>query len=330
MLNVKITATATYLPKRVVTSEEVDVRIGEKAGWSEKKSGVRTRHFADHETASEMGALAAIKALKKANLTYEDLDCIVCASGVPQQAIPCTAALVQEQLGKQMSGTPCFDVNATCLSFVTALDMMSYAIEANRYRRICIISSEIASAGLDWENKESAALFGDGAVAVIVERASDEDSSKIIHAKMETYSKGAHFTEIRGGGTMISPRHYDKADEKDFLFDMNGRAIFRLTSTLMTDYLDRLFAPVPYSLDDIELVIPHQASQMAMGIIRKKMGVPEERFMNIISTYGNTIAASIPMALHEAIETERIKRGDRILLLGTSAGLSIGGMILEY
>jgi 3-oxoacyl-[acyl-carrier-protein] synthase-3 len=245
-----------------------------------------------------------------------------------EQAIPCNAALIQEQLGLLHSGIPSFDVNSTCLSFITALDMISYAIDCGRYENVLLVSSEISSVGLNWSQAESSILFGDGAVAVILSKS--QDSSGILNSHMETYSAGSHLSEIRGGGTKIHPRVYDDQTKEDFLFDMDGKAIFKLSYKLLPSFLEKLFSPINLSLQDLHMVIPHQASASAMKIIRKKLGVDEARFMNIIENYGNMIAASIPMALHEAVKQGRVKRGDTIMLLGTSAGLSIGGIVLEY
>ena len=325
---VKIVGTGSYVPKRVVNAQEIDELIGAKKGWSEKKSGVKQRYFIEDETASYMAAEAAKAAISDAKLTLLDIDCIVSASGTNEQAIPCNAALIQKQLGLQDSGIPCFDFNSTCLSFVTALDMMSYAIDQGRFQRVLIVSSEISSVGLNWSQHESSILFGDGACAFILSQSNE--TSSIIASKMETYSEGAHFSEIRGGGTKIHPRHYSEKTATEFLFDMDGRAIFKLSYKRLPNFLKGLFDQTGLSMDDMDMVIPHQASASAMKIIRKKLGVSEERFMNIIENYGNVIAASIPLAFHEAIKHGKLERGDLILLLGTSAGLSIGGIILEY
>lgn len=325
--HIKIIGIGSYLPNRTIHSDEVDKMISATNGWSEKRSGVKQRYFIDNETSSYMGANAASKAVEQAGLTFTDIDCIISASGTVEQAIPCNASLIQKQLGLEQSGIPCFDVNSTCLSFVTALDMISYPIDAGKYKNVLLISSEISSVGLDWSQKESSILFGDGAVAVVLTKSTQ---SRIIASHMETYSEGAHLSEIRGGGTKIHPRHYDESTAGDFLFDMNGRGIFKLSYKYLPAFLERLFQNTNLSISDINLVIPHQASASAMKIIRKKLKVPEERFMSIIENYGNMIAASIPMALYEAVKQDKIKRGDYILLLGTSAGLSIGGIILEY
>jgi 3-oxoacyl-[acyl-carrier-protein] synthase III len=325
---VKIVGMGSYLPKRLRESKEIDKMIGADSGWSEKKSGVKQRYFVSDETATYMGAKAAKQAIENAGISLSDIDCIISASGTNEQAIPCNASLIQKHLGLQSSGIPCFDVNSTCLSFVSALDMVSYAVHAGKYENVLIVSSEISSVGLNWKQRESSILFGDGAVAIVLSPAND--TSKILSSHMETYSEGAHLSEIRGGGTKLHPRIYSEQTADEFLFDMDGRAIFKLSYKLLPDFLDRLFKRTDLSIADINMVIPHQASSSAMKIIRKKLGVKEERFMNIIDRYGNMIAASIPLALHEAVIQGRVKRGDTILLLGTSAGLSIGGIILEY
>lgn len=327
--NIKILGTGAYLPKRKVSSEEIDEIIGVKKGWSENKAGVKTRYFVGDETSSFMGSEAAKQAVKDAGLTLQDIDCIICGSGTMQQPIPSTASLIQEQLGLENSGIPSFDVNSTCLSFITALDMISYTMTAGRYQHVLIVSSEISSGGLNWGQNESSILFGDGAVAVVISNTNTE-SSRIISSHIETYSSGAHLSEIRGGGTMLHAKNHNENNKEDFLFDMNGRAIFKLSSKLIPNFMDTLFKGTELSMDDIELVVPHQASAPAMKLIRKKLGVKEEKFMTIFEDYGNMIASSIPLAFHIAIQQGKIHRGDKVLLLGTSAGLSIGGILLEY
>ncbi len=325
---VKILGTGSYVPRRVVKAEEIDRLIGVKKGWSEKKSGVKQRYFIEDETASYMGAKAARAAIKDANISLEDIDCIVSASGTNEQAIPCNASLIQEQLGLQHSGIPCFDFNSTCLSFVTALDMMSYVIDQKRFQNVLIVSSEISSVGLNWSQHESSILFGDGACAFILTHS--YETSGIIASKMETYSEGAHLSEIRGGGTKMHPKYYSDQIKNDFLFDMDGRSIFKLSYKQLPQFLEGLFKQTGLSIEDMNMVIPHQASASAMKIIRKKLGVKEECFMSIIEKYGNIIAASIPLAFHEAVKLGKLNRGDLVLFLGTSAGLSIGGIVLEY
>lgn len=328
--NVKILGTGKYLPQQQIFSAELDRRLNLPTGWSENASGVAVRHFVRDETASQMGALAAQQALESSGINLEDIDCLISASGVMEQAIPCTAALILEQLGGASINIPAYDINSTCLSFLTALDTLSYLVSAGRYRHVLIVSSEVASVGLNWQDRETCILFGDGAAAVVIGRTEPMESSSILTSRIETHSTGAHFCEIRGGGTGLHARYYSEETKEAFLFRMNGKAVFRKSSELMPGFLGRLLEPLQISLNEVKLVVPHQASGSAMELLRRRLGIKPERFMKIIQNHGNTIAASIPMALHTAIEDKRISRGDPILLLGTSAGFSMGGIVLVY
>lgn len=328
MRRVKVLSTGKYLPKKQVTAQEIGLRLGLSQGWVEKKSGVLVRHFVDGETASMMGAFAAKDALVAAGLSMRDIDCLISTSGIPEQAIPCTASLIQKQLGAVDSGIPAFDINSTCLSFITGLDMVSYLIDAGRYNRVLLVASEV-STGLNWNDKESCTLFGDGAAAAIIAKSDETERSRILSSNMETYSKGAHLTQCQGGGNKYHPKDYAENPES-FLFKMDGRGVYRLASEMLPSFVERLLQTAGLKMADMQMVIPHQASLMAMRLLRKQLGIPEEKLMVIAHNHGNTIAASVPMALHEAIIQGKIHRGDRIMLLGTSAGFSMGGIVLEY
>jgi 3-oxoacyl-[acyl-carrier-protein] synthase III len=320
----------TYLPQNIVSAEEINRRAGLSPGWTETHSGVLTRHFVADETASWMGARAVERALADAGLALHEVDCIVCTSGTMEQPIPCTAALIQEQLGAAARGIPSFDINSTCLSFLTGLDTLSYLVAAGRYQHVVLVASEIASLGLDWEDPESCSILGDGAAAVVIGQPDEQESSRILTARMETYAAGAHLAEIRGGGSALHGRHYTEATRDNYLFHMEGKAVFRMASEILPAFIERLFTPAKLAWADFDLVIPHQASLAALQLTRRRLGIPEERFLMHAEKVGNTIAASIPMGLFFAREQNRLHRGDRILLLGTSAGFSVGAVALEF
>ncbi|HBU84225.1 MAG TPA: beta-ketoacyl-ACP synthase III [Paenibacillus sp.] len=328
---VRIVGTGKYLPEQEVTDEELDRRLNVPPGWVSKATGVGVRHYASGaETSSFMGARAAEAALADAGLTFADIDCLVCTSGTKEQPLPSTAVFIQQAMGEQDSGVPAFDMDATCLSFLNGLDVISYMVDAGRYKRVLLVATEIASKGLNWSNKESAALFGDGAAAVIIERSAEGESSQIVHASLKTYSRGARFSEIAGGGTRMHASNYVADQPEPYLFHMDGQAIFRMASRLLPAFIDDMLQATGNQMKDFNLVIPHQGSAMAIRLIRKKLGIEEDRFMDITRNHGNTIAASIPMGLHEAIKQQRIERGDRVLMIGTAAGLSLGGLIFDY
>ncbi|MFE4569536.1 beta-ketoacyl-ACP synthase III [Paenibacillus chitinolyticus] len=327
---VKVLGTGIYLPEKRVTAEDMDRRLGKPDGWVYKKSGVKVRHYAENESVSQMGAKAAFAALADAGLEAERLDCIICTNAVPEQPIPCTAALIQSEMKLGDSGIPCLDVNSTCLSFLAGLDLISYLIDAGRYDRVLLVAPEIASVGLNYSQSESAILFGDGAAAVVVGRTPAGESSGIVASRIETYGSGAALSEVRGGGSKLPSIAYEPERIADFLFDMQGEALFKKTSKLLPDFLKKLFGEGGVTLEDVALVIPHQGSAMAMRLLQRKLRIPDDKLMNIIEQHGNMIAASLPMGLHEAIRLGRLKRGDLTAVIGISAGLSLGGLLLEY
>jgi len=331
---VKIRGLGQALPSRAVTASELDERLGLEPGWVERHSGVLVRYHAVDETASELGARAARAALDDAGLTFGDIDVLVGACGTPEQAIPCNAALIQKALGQADSGIPSFDINSTCLSFVTALDAVSSLLAVGRYRRALVVSSEVASVGLNPRERESATIIGDGAAAAVVEQTPDGETSAILCARMETYSSGSELTRTRGGGSRFHPRHFtgdlEAYTEAYTLFEMDGRAVFKLSAQILPGFIGRLFEESGLALSDIQMVIPHQASPTALWLMQRRLGISDDRWMVVAPEFGNTVAASIPLALHEAVRRGRVKRGDRIMLLGTSAGFSVGSMVLDY
>lgn len=329
MRKIKITGSGIYIPQRCITSQELAVKMNVSEDVIQKM-GMKTRYYATGaEKASYMGALAIKNALEDAKLSLDDIDLLVCASGTMEMPIPCTAALIHKEL-QPTKPLPAFDVNATCLSFLTALDTVSYLIEANRYRNVLIVSSEIASVGLNYNDLESASLFGDGAAAVVISQAASNETSHISASLMNTYSSGWHHCMIRGGGTGYPPANWVPGHNEMFQFHMNGREVFKLALQVLPDLVDQLCSTGNTKIEEIDVVIPHQASLSAMNLLQKKLNIKPEQMINIVEKFGNMIAASIPMALHQAIKTQKLSRGNRALLLGTSAGMSVGGLILEY
>lgn len=330
MINrVKIAGMGKFLPERVVKSEEIEQKMGLEAGWALTNSGVRERHFVTTETCSFMGARALEKALEAANMTYDDLDAIVGASGSFDHPIPYNACLIQREMGQEDSGTPCWDVDSTCLSFVTAIDVVSYLIQAGKYKNVAIVTSEISSKSINYQKRESATLLGDGAAAAILTRATEEEGAGVIAAEMETYSKGAYHTSVLGGGNAIHPND-ENAKPEDFTFNMKGRAILEMSFEKIPSFFSKLMKSAQLSPKQLDLFVPHQASKMGLEMAKQGLGLSDKQFVTNLETHGNCIAASIPMALHDAIAEGRVKRGDKVCLIGTAAGLSLGGVVLVY
>ncbi len=328
-LGIRIVATAAYLPGAPVSSEDVDRWAKLKQGTCEKRLGIRSRHFAGDMLTSEMAVQAARKALAAANWVADDLDLIVSASAVMEQWIPTQGILIQRQLGLADKGTPVLDVNATCLSFLSALDVISYPLSVGRYRRVLVVSSEKPSQALDWEKLEVCGNFGDGAAAVLLEQDTSGES-QILSALFEAWSEGARTCELRAGGTLIDVRRDFEAVRKGAVFQMDGIGAYKLAAKHFPKFIRKLMATANITLADVSAIVPHQASATALDHLRRLSRVPKDKIVDIYAEVGNQVSASMPVALHQAIEQGRLKRGDIALLVGTAAGITLGGMALRY
>ncbi len=329
MLAAHLAGLGTYLPERRVSSATLEEQLNIPAGWTERVTGVRERRYCTDETSVGMAAAAAHQALDRAGLRPDDLDAIVGASTAPQQAIPCTAALVQRELGAPEGRSACFDINATCLSFLFALHTVAQLVAAGMYRRVLVFSSEIASRSLNPCERESTVLFGDAAAAAIITRAPEGTASAIHHAQFATFSSGADLTRVLGGGTLHHPNNPQTTPDMN-LFHMRGPAVFKQAARVVGPFLDQFFTTLDWDRSAIDTVVPHQASRHAVELLHARLGFNADQVFSNLATRGNCIAASIPLALAEAVEHGRIRRGDRVLLVGTGAGLTLGALALIF
>ena len=324
-LPVTIAGIGSYLPSRVVTNAELEARLSLATGWIERRTGVLERRVAQHETTVSMAVSAARIALQRAQLAVADLDAIIVASSAPQQAIPCTAALVQAALGAPDGKSACWDINATCLSFLFALHSAAQNITLGQYDHVLICSSEIPSGSVNPSEPSTATLFGDASAAVILTRSS---SGAGMHgARFKTFSSAAHLTEFKGAGTLHRPQH--TVDQPDLnYFSMDGPAIFRHALTHMKPFMDDFLAKIAWTPADVDAFVPHQASRHGIEAVSTRLGFTPSQVISNIALRGNCVAASIPLALCEALESGRIERGQRVVLAGTAAGLTLGAVAL--
>ncbi len=328
VLPVRIAGVGSYLPSRVVTNDELESQLGLAPGWIFDRTGVRERRRAAGETSSCMAAAAARDALAMAGLSPADLTAIIGASSTPQQAIPCTAVFVQRELGAPEGVAACFDVNATCLSFLAAFDVAARLVSAGAHRHVLVFSSENVSHSMNPGEPESAVLFGDAAAAVIVSHAGE--SGGALHCmRLQTWHSGAELSQISGGGTLHHPNDPATTHAHN-LFAMRGPQLFRKAAPLLLPFMDALCADAHWHRDDIAAVVPHQASRHGIELGWKMLGFREEQIVQNLAIRGNCIAASMPLALAESIASGRIRRGDRVLLFGLAAGLSLGGAAITY
>lgn len=320
----KIISTGIALPPNKVTSEELDQRFNKKPGYVEKRSGIAYRFHADNNASqAELAAEAIAQTLENGNIAPDSIDLLIYASAIPVQALPYSAVHVLK-VSILPDGIACMDINASCVSFITALQTAAGLLNVGAYRRIAIVSAELASRGIDWDHEESSLIFGDGAACAIVERGTGE--SGIVSCIFETYPEGSALCEIRAGGTRCNPRA--GMVPEDFLFHMDGKRLFRQASELIEGFWRRLLTASQCQLEDLVTIVPHQASYLALEHMRKRLKVSSDVLIDIYRHYGNQVAASIPTALHHANVSGRLPAGKPVLLVGTAAGLTLGGMVL--
>ena len=289
------------------------------------KDQTRYRVVENEETQLDLAEAAIQAALENANLSMKDIDCLVSASAVGVQPIPCTAALIHERVAKGLS-IPAMDINTTCTSFISALSTMSYLIEAGEYHRVLIVSSEVGSLGLNPKQKESYELFSDGAAAFIFQ-SSDKDKG-VIASLQRTWSEGAHDTEIRGGLTSYQPKEYSEETKTNFMFDMKGKKILLLSARVIPEMFQEFQEKSGISKDAVDYIIPHQASR-ALPLVMDKLGVSKDKYLNIVSEYGNMVSVAVPFGLAYALDHGYVKEGDTIFLMGTAAGMTVNMLALK-
>ncbi len=324
----KISGTGTYYPENKILSEDWEAQNGLPNGWSEQYSGVKMRHHVTTETNAFLGARALESAFQKANLTINDIDLLISASATYDYPLPNQSSLIKHELeGSNNTDFPCIDIDATCLSFVAAMDYASRFLDGETYRHIAIVSSEIASNGLNPNNWETLTLFGDGAAAMILSF-DETGESGAIHYSMKTYSEGVFDTIIEGGGNTRFFKDYPYSTELHS-FKMQGRRLLRMAKQTIPVFMSDFFKNLNSTIEDIDFIIPHQASKMGIFLFKQLYSFEEGQVLTNLAEKGNCIAASIPTVFCENYENGTIKKGNIVLLSGTAAGFSIGGILIR-
>ncbi len=326
--SVRIAGLGVFLPELRVLSSDLDQKFGVAPGMTARATGVAERRYVQDETTEQMGAKAARRALADARIDAGDVDVVIAAATSPRQLIPCTAVFMQRELNLPEGRSRCFDVDATCLSWLVAVDIAANYIAAGQAKTVLVITSETASCSLNVSEPESAGLFGDAAVAAVLTPSGGSDS-QLGHVLFETHSSGAEMAQFRGAGTRHHPNDPATAPEMN-MFQMHGRSIFRMASRIGPPFMDRFMRDAGASHADFDAVVPHQASRLGLEAISSMFGFPRERIISNLATRGNCIAASIPLALAEGVSSGQIGRGNRVLLMGTGAGLTLGAMDLVF
>lgn len=325
--NAVVTGYGFYAPPRVVTNLDlVKMGVDTSDEWVTTRTGIKERRFAgDGETTSTMATRAARTALERAKLRPQDVDLIIVGTCSPDHLFPATACLVQTALGAERAGA--FDVEAACTSFVSALAIANGMILAGTARNALVIGAECLSRLLDLGDRTTCVLFADGAGAVVLEasNASVGVESAVLHADGSI----ADHLWVEAGASRVPATSETVAQGRHFI-RMQGRETFKLAVKSMADAAEEALAEAQITADDIDLMIPHQANTRIIDAVVKRLRFPEEKVFVNIQKYGNTSAASIPIAIAEAAEAGRLKKGDRVLLVAFGAGFTWGAAVLEW
>jgi 3-oxoacyl-[acyl-carrier-protein] synthase-3 len=327
-MSITIRSISSYFPGERITSIELDKRCGLKAGAIEKNTGVQFRYHAHtNTTVAQIAAEALNIALSKTNLKPSDLDLLIFTGASFDRPIPHNACLIKAKITDDSTPFPCFDIDSTCLSFVNGLDVAHLYIQAGRYNRIAIVSAEIPSGCLNIKDHGTYGLFGDAAVAVIIEKGTEYTP---LAGNFLTYPSGAELASIKYGGVE------DRALEKDirdpnFFFKMEGRAMIQLSKKHLASFIESIEAQVQKPLNEIDYIFPHQSSKYGNAYFMDQYRLSDKQVINTLEEYGNCISASIPLGLERIINDDAVdKKNKSLLMIGTAAGFSLGSLVLNF
>ena len=327
---VRVLGTGVHEPAVVVTSAELDERFGRPPGTSAARSGVTSRRWAGPgETSSRMAASAVAAALAAAGLDVADLDALIVSAVAPEQPMPTTAVLTLAALEAPGGACEAFDVNASCVGFLTAFGIAASGIATGRWRRVAVVATELASRGLDHTEPESSALFGDGAAAVVLGPAEPGESSAVLAARSATWPEAWRACRIEAGGTRWNAMD-PPPDPSAYLFRMDGAVLLRHVARTVPAFLRDVERRAGVTPQDVDVLVPHQASGVGLRYLRERTGVRADAVVDVLADHGNQVSASVPTALHHAVASGRLRRGDTALLLGTGAGLTLSAIVLRY
>jgi 3-oxoacyl-[acyl-carrier-protein] synthase-3 len=321
-----ITGWGYHVPTRVLTNHELEGMVGTTDEWIVERTGIRERRIvADGETTSSMATQAARQALERAGIAGRDLDTIIVGTTTPDYLLPTAAALVQEQLGAHRAGI--FDIGAACAGFIYGLAVARGLIAAGTARRVLVIGAETISRYIDWTDRNTCVLFGDGAGAVIVEASTTGDGirSTVLHGDG---SKRAHLT-VLGGGSKHPPTEASVRDRLHYI-RMEGNEVFKLAVPSMASAAEEALALAGLRCEDVDLLVPHQANLRIIDAVAKRLRLDRAKVFVNIEKYGNTSAASIPIALSEAVAEGRVRQGDHLVFAAFGGGMTWGAAVVEW
>ncbi|MGB3719452.1 MAG: 3-oxoacyl-ACP synthase [Proteobacteria bacterium] len=318
-----IRSVGAYLPKKVLTNDDLSRIVDTSDEWIRERTGIRRRHIAaDGELTSDLGIAAARQALVRANIDPVDIDLVICATATPDRTFPATAVRIQAELG--ISNGAAFDIQAVCSGFVYALATADNFLKSGQFKRALVIGAETFSRILDWSDRTTCVLFGDGAGAVVLEAQPQHGTREdrgILATRLRADGRYEDLLYVDGGpGSTKTTGH----------LRMNGREVFRHAVQKISGVIEETLLESGYAADEIDLFVPHQANARILDGISRKLGVSPEKIVVTLSEHGNTSAASIPLALNHAFEQHRLKEGNLVLMEAMGGGFTWGAVLARW
>ena len=323
MFNSKIIGVGSYVPSNIISNEDLKKIVDTSDEWIQSRTGIKERRISTGEETSDLAANAAKNALNMANIDVKEIDYIIVATITPDSYTPSTASIVQNKIGAINASA--IDINAACTGFMYALEIANCLIKMGSYKNILVIGAETLSKIVDWSDRSTCVLFGDGAGAAILTKTTELGIENII-----TGSDGSKGDSLVAKNIGVRNPYSDLKEDNNRFLGMNGGEVFKFATRIMESSIKEVITEKGYTLDDIDYIIPHQANYRIIDYVSRKLKVDLSKFIINLDRYGNTSGASIPLALTEAIESNKIKKGDKIVLVGFGGGLTWGSVLLEY
>jgi 3-oxoacyl-[acyl-carrier-protein] synthase-3 len=314
-----------YAPPNILTNDELAKRVDTSDAWIRERTGILERRIATKETTATLALYAAQAALQVADIDPKDIDLIIVATSTPEYIFPATASILQDQLGAENAGA--FDLSAACSGFVYALAVGAGMIRSGQHNTVLVIGAETFSKIINWKDRATCILFGDGAGALLLRGSNDYGG--VLSTVLGSDGSGGELLEVPAGGSK-NPASLDTVINNMHTVKMNGREVYRFATRVMVDATKQALDKANIPLDELDLLIPHQANARIMDYAAKTLNLPREKVFQNVERYGNTSAASIPIALVEAIEEKRVNPGDHLVMVGFGGGLTWGSCAVEW
>ncbi len=323
MKNAKMIGFGLYTPKNLVENERLQEFLETSDEWIRTRTGIERRYISLDENTSDLAVEASKKALSQARLSAEEIDLIIVATVTPDNFTPSTACIVQDKLGAKNAWA--FDINAACTGFIYALKLGRSLIRSGEANNALIIGAETLSKALNWEDRGSCVLFGDGAGATVLTSTEEDCGIKCVNVK----SDGSKGDSLVIQGLPLNSPFKDGREVSENYINMNGREIFKFATKVMEESIVEILEKENIKIEDIDAIIPHQANLRIIDYVVKRLGIPREKFITNLQNYGNTSGASIPIALCESINEGNLKKGDNIIMVGFGGGFTWGAALIK-